>query len=194
MNEPQKKKKLDEYPFFAGKALLVRFPDMIVTQPTGRQEKQRIEFVTFPQWVHNVYLRDKIYKVLGQDLQVGMPISLGGEIFPIVEITEQLYCGMTIPENHPIGHIEEDIDKIPKYKFKRVVKNGEDFWVVEEEKSNFLLQKTIIKHPISYFQDMDNDKLYKLAYQINNTAYDLYNKVKELEEKISLISDSSNKS
>jgi hypothetical protein len=192
MNEPQKKKKPGEYPFFSGKAILVRFPDMIVETPTGRQ-KQRIEFTTFPQWVHNVHLRDKVYKVLGQDLQVGMPISLGGEIFPIVELNEQLYCGITIPESHPIGHIEENIATIPKYNFKRVVKNGEDFWIVEEETKSYI-KKSVIKHPITYFQDMDHDELSKYAYNLNETAYDLYKRINELEEKISLISDSSNKS
>jgi hypothetical protein len=127
------KKKEDEIPMYSGKALEIRFPDIIMEDEKGRKFKKQLHFITFPDWIHEIYIGDKVYKVLGKDLQIAMPISMGGAIFPIIELKEQYYHGVVLNEEHPIGY-PGDITEIKKYSFKRLVKKNVDYWVVEEIK------------------------------------------------------------
>lgn len=131
--EPDKK----ERPFFTGKAINLRFPNIVEDLPNGKQRIHKVEFITFPDWVHNVFLENNEYKIIGRDLQIGMPIFLNGQLFPIIAITEQYFHGQIDFKDHPMSHIE-DLSDYPKYSFKRVLKGEEDFWVIQN-----LDQKTL---------------------------------------------------
>jgi hypothetical protein len=138
-------------PIFSGKAINVRFPDLIIINEKGHREKKVLWFVTFPDWIHEVYLTDKIYKVLGKDLQIGMPITLNGEIFPIIDIKEQYFHGIIFNDEHPIGY-PGDIENLKKYSFKRIVKKNVDYWMIEEIKNN---SYSLSKKELNFFTKED---------------------------------------
>jgi hypothetical protein len=162
------KKKVENLPFFSGKAYEIRFPD-IETINNGKREIIHVRFITFPSWVHEIYIDDKTYKVLGEELQIGMPVSFGGQIWPIIEIKEQAYHGVIRIEKHPIGHIE-DISNLTKYSFKRKVKKDIDYWVVEEkEKSPF----DIPKFSKADLQKWDIEKLINQLLYTQNLAFSI---------------------
>ena len=161
---------------FTCKASEIRFPDICLVDEKGKKERKIVKFLTFPNWIHDVYLVDKIYKVLGKDLQIGMPISICGEIFPIIEIKDIYYHGIIREENHPIGY-PGDTTNLKKYSFKRVVKKNIDNWVIEEIKNtntdlyfldkenlNSLSKEDLIKHILNLQKSYD---LIKNEYNIS---------------------------
>jgi len=112
---------------FTGEALDLRLPDYM----DEKQRKHQLWIKTFPHWIHVVYIQDKTYDVLGEDLQVGMAFLVNGNLIPIIDIKKILYHGLAI-QNPPLG-APCDTSKVKRYKFKRSVDNeGNNSWQIEE--------------------------------------------------------------
>lgn len=111
---------------FTGTAISIRFPDFI----DEKKKNHQFNVITFPEWAHDVYLGDnRKYTVLGKDLQIGMAFNINGILFPIVDITEQLYHGEK-KQNFKIGYAC-NIDDIKNYNFTRTVnQQGVNEWKV----------------------------------------------------------------
>ena len=112
---------------FTGEALDLRFPDY----EDEKKKLHQIWIKTFPDWGHSVYLEDKLYNILGKDLQVGMAFLMNGTLFPIIDIKKILYHGLMIQE--PRLGVPCDPSKLKKYNIKRIVdQEGFNRWEIEE--------------------------------------------------------------
>jgi hypothetical protein len=130
--EPPKKSKLP--PVFTGEAIEIRLPDITVNNRT-----QQLKIVTFPDWLHKVYVDDKMYDVLGKDLEIGMAFPFEGIYVPIIDIDKKvLYHGMQMP--NPLG-LPCNPSEVKRKKFKRSFKkNGTQFWEISniEDDTNLI--------------------------------------------------------
>jgi hypothetical protein len=113
-----------EEPIFSGNAISIRFPDM----EDQEGHAVRFETVTFPDWVHSIYINDKIHKVLGRDLEIGMPFMISGNYVPITDINkEYLFHGLMRPR-HKVGNFC-DPSEITRMKYKRLLfEDGTQGW------------------------------------------------------------------
>lgn len=166
--------KKENLPFFSGKAIEVRFPDMVFVDEHGKKVKKQIKFITYPDWIHDIYIMDIVYKVLGEDLQIGMPLSMGGALFPIIDINEHYYHGIIKTEEHPIGYMG-DTTNLKKYTFKRIIKKGVDYWVVEEVKNIFSSSSFSKEDLVSFEKDQLIKHYLKLQDSFQKISLELTN-------------------
>jgi hypothetical protein len=171
---------------FSGKALEVRFPDMTMLDEKGNEYLEQIKFLTFPNWIHNVLINNKVYQVLGKDLQIGMPVAMGGALFPIISIDEQLCQGKIIRERHPIGY-PGDPKRVAKYSFKRIIKDEVDYWVVEEEKKLFT---GFNKYSEEKLLTLDKEDLIKYTLSLQKYTEGIEQKLKNSLQNIEVLKNS----
>jgi hypothetical protein len=126
--EPPKKPKLP--PVFTGEAVEIRFPDVVINN-----KPKEVSVVTFPDWVHKVYVDDQIYEVLGKDLEIGMAFPIDGGFVPIIDVNKHLlYHGMQL--KNMIGD-PCDPASITRFKFKRTFKeDGTQGWEISPLKGD----------------------------------------------------------
>jgi hypothetical protein len=117
-------------PIFTGEAIEITFNHFL-----PNEKVQQLKVVTFPDWAHEVYVDDKIYKVLGKDLEIGMAFTYEGIYIPIVQIDKQfLYHGLQLQNN--LGFPCEP-SKIQRKKFKRQFKeDGTQYWEISTIEEN----------------------------------------------------------
>lgn len=114
-------------PIFTGNAIDMRFPDFF----DDKQQPHQLWIKTFPKWAHVVYIEDKNYEVLGEDLQIGMAFTINGQLVPIIDVKPVLYHGMMI--QRPQLGFPCDPFKVKKYDFKRTVdQDGINRWEIKE--------------------------------------------------------------
>jgi hypothetical protein len=130
LEKTPKKPKLP--PVFTGEAIEIRFPDINLNGKT-----QEFRVITFPDWIHRVYVDDQMYDVLGEDLEVGMAFPYEGIFIIITDLDKKyLYHGLQV--SNRIGNPCDPKEYIRR-KFKRTFKeDGTQAWEIsiKEEITN----------------------------------------------------------
>jgi len=111
-------------PVFTGNAIRVTFiVDQIEQGPDGQPmpTKASMEVITFPHWVHTVFIDGKDLQVYGRDLLESMMIKIDNSYIAISSIDKEvLYRGIET-QTVPIGHPQVENEIIKNWDFKRVL-------------------------------------------------------------------------
>jgi hypothetical protein len=123
----------DGPPIYTGNAIVVTFPDAVRVSG-GQPEPWRT--ITFPHFIHNVYVKDGVHNVWGSDLEIGMCFLIGGQYVPIINLDkEQLYHGMYEQELMLGGPAPDDAFPHVKY-VKRLKEDGTQYWDILSNDEN----------------------------------------------------------